>query len=145
MAPQEENYKVKLYQSHVARANTETFDVTATDPDDALAQANKLAAEKGITTDFDFEIEGPDGSVSSTTATDPTTIVATEPPAAETAGAPAAAETATDASSASNAQSTANDAAAAPGADAASTEASTPGAEAANAPEGDQSTASSTS
>jgi hypothetical protein len=49
-------FQLDLYQSHVARSHTESFTVEAKDEADAQAQADKIAKEKGLEKDFDFEV-----------------------------------------------------------------------------------------
>lgn len=51
----ERQYLIKLFQ--VARINTESFTVAAADEKAAKAQADAIAKDKGLTKDFDFEIE----------------------------------------------------------------------------------------
>lgn len=49
-------YKLDLYQSHIARSHTETFVVEAGSQEEAENQANKIAKDKGLKKDFDFEV-----------------------------------------------------------------------------------------
>lgn len=49
-------YKLELYQSHVARSHTETFVVEAASEAEAEKEAQKIAKDKGLKKDYDFEI-----------------------------------------------------------------------------------------
>lgn len=51
-------YTVQLYQSHMMRSHTETFQVTAETKEEAeLAAKNLVEGDKGITEDYDVVID----------------------------------------------------------------------------------------
>ncbi len=52
---QETQFDVRLFQQ--ARVHTETFAINAVDENDARKQAEKIAADKGLTEGYDFEIQ----------------------------------------------------------------------------------------
>ena len=98
MSPNEPAKKVftlALFQSHQARSNTENFTVEATDLADATAQAAALATEKGLTENFDWEInevappapanaEQATGQATDNDADDAQTVAQTDPVAGGT-------------------------------------------------------------
>lgn len=71
-------FKLALYQSHMERSNTETFEVLAEDEADARNQADNIAKDKGLMENFDWEVtpveDGPASEVTSGVGQlDPTT------------------------------------------------------------------------
>ncbi len=52
-------YQVDLYQSHVARSHTETFQIEATSEEEARKKAEKMVKDKGIEKDYDLEVTDP--------------------------------------------------------------------------------------
>lgn len=55
-----QTYTLDLYQSHWRRTKTETFTVEAESEAEARKEADKIAKDKGLKKNFDFEITGPD-------------------------------------------------------------------------------------
>ncbi len=55
---EKQSYAVKLFQSHIARSHTETFNIEAASEEEARAEAERIVKEdREIDGDYDFEIE----------------------------------------------------------------------------------------
>lgn len=53
-------FTIKLFQSHIQRSNTENFQIEAETEEEARNRAVKMIEEeKGITEDYDIEVEAP--------------------------------------------------------------------------------------